>query len=420
MKTKLFYLLLLFIPVRVFAGDIIRGGDISMLTMVEDSGGVFYDVRHNQRECLSLLAENGFNTVRLRLYNDPGNPEYSPSNRLPAGYLCEDDVLRLALRAKEAGMQIVLSFHYSDYWTNGETQTIPHAWQDLTFTPLCDSVKAYTTYFLRRMQAQGTLPEYVSLGNETQAGMLYPLGSCQNMSRLAKLYGAAIAGVHAVSTDVKTILHLATDMNDIEANFRWHFGELRKLDVMPDIIGASYYPFWTGRTIEQISDFATAISTEFQRPVLLMEVGYAWQATLPDGSNGQLSHNQPYEQCTKLGQQTFIRKLVKACIANESLMGFLYWDPIFIPAGQAGWELGAKNVVANSALFDFNGVALAALSAFKTDLPDGIDQPKALNPNPSSLIPQPSPETYDLAGRRIDGSMLKSGLYIVNGHKVIK
>ncbi|MGG1637134.1 glycosyl hydrolase 53 family protein [Paenibacillus sp. FSL K6-3182] len=31
----------------------------------------------------------------------------------------QSDILKLAKRTRTAGLQIQLSFHYSDYWTNG-------------------------------------------------------------------------------------------------------------------------------------------------------------------------------------------------------------------------------------------------------------------------------------------------------------
>lgn len=33
-------------------------------------------------------------------------------------------------------MQILLTFHYSDYWTNGEDQNKPHEWEGLDFEGL--------------------------------------------------------------------------------------------------------------------------------------------------------------------------------------------------------------------------------------------------------------------------------------------
>ena len=80
-------------------------------------GGKFYE-DGEEKDCIEILKNNGFNIVRLRLYNDPGNPDYAPSNRLPEGISGPEDILRLAKRAKEAGMQILLTFHYSDYWRN--------------------------------------------------------------------------------------------------------------------------------------------------------------------------------------------------------------------------------------------------------------------------------------------------------------
>ena len=166
--------------------EFLKGGDISMLTLVEDNGGK-YRWDGVETDCVKGLAANGFDIVRLRLYNDPGNAAFTPSNRLPKGYQDEEDILGLAKRAKDAGMQIELTFHYSDFWTNGEMQTKPHSWESLTFDQLKKAVYTYTRDFLKRMAAQGTLPEYVSLGNESQAGMLYPDGSTGNMSNLCAL-----------------------------------------------------------------------------------------------------------------------------------------------------------------------------------------------------------------------------------------
>lgn len=87
---------------------LLKGGDISELSYVESKGGRFLDSGVAQ-DCISLLAGKGFNIVRLRLYNDPGNPDYSPSNRLPRGFQDTADVLHLARRAAAAGLQILLS-----------------------------------------------------------------------------------------------------------------------------------------------------------------------------------------------------------------------------------------------------------------------------------------------------------------------
>lgn len=59
--------------------NLLKGGDISQLTYVEQMGGKFSE-NGEEKDCIEILKNNGFNIVRLRLYNDPGNPDYSPSH----------------------------------------------------------------------------------------------------------------------------------------------------------------------------------------------------------------------------------------------------------------------------------------------------------------------------------------------------
>ncbi len=63
----------------------LKGGDISELSYIESMGGKFYD-NGVEKDCLQILKDYGFNLIRLRLYNDPGNPDYSPSKRLPTRF----------------------------------------------------------------------------------------------------------------------------------------------------------------------------------------------------------------------------------------------------------------------------------------------------------------------------------------------
>lgn len=344
--------------------NLLKGGDISELTYVEQNGGKYY-LNGEEMDCIELLKKNGFNIVRLRLYNDPGNPDYSPSNRLPAGIQSPEDILHLAKRAKEAGMQIQLTFHYSDYWTNGEDQNKPHAWESLDFEGLKQALYDFTHDFMSKMAAQGTTPEYVSLGNETQAGMLYPDGSCDNLTQLSALYNAGYEAVKAVSEETKVIIH--SNAAGDRSQYNWYFGELKNRGTKYDVIGASYYPFWTGISASDMREWADYISAKFDKDILIMETGYAWKRTLPDGTPGQLSHNGPYTDFSHLGQKNFMLELIKEIkqAKNCRILGFLYWDPIFIEVPGIGWELGGKNYVSNTTLFDFDGNAQEVFDAFK-------------------------------------------------------
>lgn len=346
-------------------GSLLKGGDISMLSLVEDNGGKYY-WDGKQTDCVKGLAAHGFDIVRLRLYNDPGNPSFSPSCRLPKGYQDEDDILELSRRAAAEGMQIELTFHYSDYWTNGERQSKPHSWENLSFDQLKKAVYAYTRDFLKRMKSQGTLPQYVSLGNETQAGMLYPDGSVSAMDNLCALYNAGAKAVREVAPDALIIIH--SDGGGDYDKYSWLYGTLRDGGVDYDIIGASYYPFWTGLDVASLMEWAKRVYARFGKEIFIMETGYAWNPTLPSGYPGQLRHNHPYpdSDMTPSGQKAFMKELFDAAgsTPDAHIIGVLYWDPIFIPAGSAGWESGGENVVSNSTLFDFNGSALPVFDVY--------------------------------------------------------
>lgn len=349
----------------------LKGGDISELTYVEQNGGKYYD-NGKEGDCLDILKANGMNLVRLRLYNDPGNPNYEYSSKLPKGIQDKEDILRLAKRAKEKGMQILLSFHYSDYWTNGEDQHIPHEWEGQDIKQLQNSVYTFTKDFLEQMKAQGTTPEYVAIGNEIQAGLLYPLGYCKkedgssNEIDMCSLFSAASKGVREAIPDSKIILHL-NGAGDKDV-YNWFLGLMKNYQVDYDIIGSSYYPFWVHRDVKTVCDWAEYVTDKFDKDLLFMETGYAWNPTLPDGTTGQLGNNDPYKDMTMAGQKNFMLELSNGIksVANQRVLGYVYWDPIFIETPtKTGWIVGEKNYVSNTALFDFEGNRIETFDALK-------------------------------------------------------
>lgn len=344
---------------------LLKGGDISLLSYVEDNGGKYYDTDGNAGDCLGILKDDGMNLVRLRLYNDPGNKDFTPSNTLPAGYQNETDILRLARRAKNMGMQILLTFHYSDYWTNGEDQYKPHEWDALDFESLKKAVHDYTADFLRKMTAQGTPPEFVAIGNEIQAGLLYPDGACANPLNMCALLNEGCAAVRETAPEAKIVLH--SSMGGDLTLYKWFFGLMRDYNVDYDVIGVSYYPFWTSRLASEIRSWADKVIDIFNKDMLIVEAGYAWNQTLPDGTPGQLSNNGPYNEFSTLGQRDFILDLTNQIkqVKSGRLLGYIYWDPIFIEVPGLGWILGAKNYVSNTTLFGFRGERLPVLDAYK-------------------------------------------------------
>jgi arabinogalactan endo-1,4-beta-galactosidase len=337
--------------------QLLKGGDVSELTYVEQGGGVYYETNGVATPCLQILKNHGCNIVRLRLYNNP-----SPANSdLPLGIQSPTNILDLARQAGALGLQIELTFYYSDGWANN----VPKAWASDSFSQLTNDVYNFTTNFMAEMQAQGTTPQYVSLGNEiNNGGILLPFGSTTNWTQLAQLLKIGYAGVKAVSPSTRVILH----MNTVSAGTVTYFLNQALADGVPwDVTGCSYYPFWTGLTAEQARDQIDTLYSDYKKPVIVMETGYNWNTNTCSGYPGQLANDGPEPfPSTALGQKEFMLNCFNALklVNNGECLGDLYWDPVFICVTGEGWELGQPNVVGNTTLFDYNGNALPALDAF--------------------------------------------------------
>ncbi|MCY0905277.1 glycosyl hydrolase 53 family protein [Arthrobacter sp. H14-L1] len=142
----------------------VRGADISFTlqevaigTAVRDAAGV--------RPIEQLLASRGANTLRLRLWVNP----------LP-GTSGLAETLVMARRARDAGLRIILSLHYSDTWADGKSQSMPKSWRMFDDAQLLSAVESYTRIVVGALDQQGTPADVVQTGNEISRGMLWPAG----------------------------------------------------------------------------------------------------------------------------------------------------------------------------------------------------------------------------------------------------
>ena len=216
------------------------GADISFLPQMEARGMKFMEDTI-QKDVMAILAEHGFNYIRLRIFVNPENEKgYSPKT----GYCGLEYTKQMAMRAKKAGMKLLLNFHYSDYWADPQQQNKPLAWNNLDFNTLKDSLKSYTKRVLLALKEQGTLPEMVQVGNEVNHGILWPDGHIGNLDNLAELLKAGVAGVKEVDPSIVIMMHIALGGQNDEAVFWLDNMIARGLNF--DIIGLSYYPRWHG------------------------------------------------------------------------------------------------------------------------------------------------------------------------------
>lgn len=365
--------------------QLLMGGDVSMASWLEDSGAKFYDESDAEGDVLQILGENGFNIVRLRLYNNPGKGRGDGTYYCPEGYQDLDDILTLARRSKEKGLQIELSFHYSDYWTNAGTHNIPADWAaqiegkttEEAVAILESNMYSYTKEVLQAMKAQGTVPEYISLGNEMQNGILYPYGkaSTDRWPYLARFLNAAAKAVRKETPDAKIILHSDDAGNDWKYNN--FFGNCAKYKVDYDIMGLSYYPFWVNLEVSDIVEFCNRMINAYDKDIILMETGFNFYDTTATGKPGQLYHNGPYPYgdgaSTPANQREFMAELFNGLktVKDGRCIGDLYWDPIMVEQDGVGWamlestDLPDVNAISNTALFGFDHKLLATADAYR-------------------------------------------------------
>jgi beta-galactosidase len=174
----------------------------------------------------------------------------------------------MATRIKDAGMKMLLDFHYSDYWADPQQQYKPHAWADLDFETLKDSVKTYTIKVLLALKQQGTFPAMVQIGNEINHGILWPDGHISHPDQLADLLKAGVEGVETVDKRLPVMMHLALGGQNDEALF-WLDNMIAR-GVRFDIIGLSYYPRWHG-TLADLKSNLRDLASRYNKPVIVAE-----------------------------------------------------------------------------------------------------------------------------------------------------
>ena len=333
------------------SNEFMKGVDLSMLKQVEDNGGLFYD-NVNQIDPIQEFNSKGINTVRLKIWHNP-----------LLNYNDLESVLEIAERVKNADLDLLLDFHYSDTWADPSNQNKPAAWENLNFETLCDSIEQYSRYVITKLKNQNTLPKYVQIGNETDCGFLWPdgyvCGESNNdiqWNKLRDLFMHAIEGVNTAldfEDSLKIISHVSSGGN-------WFFGNLLEEDIPIDILAISYYPMWHG-TLADLNQNINMLATQFGKPVLVVETAYPFTLSWNDNTNNILGLETQlldgYE-ASEEGQFSFLYDLISLVHDNDFGYGICYWAPDWISTSQFGspWE--------NQALFDFDGQLLDAVSVF--------------------------------------------------------
>lgn len=344
----------------------IIGADISHLPQLEAAGAQFYD--HDAKapeDLLRILKRNGFNRIRLKVWNEPGQYAEFPADQSgPEGYNNPAHVVAMAKRAQAAGLQVMIDFHYSDWWADPGKQTLPLAWRNLDAAAVSEKLYAFTHQVMQQLKEAGVTPAEVQVGNEISNGMLWPLGRVPEWDNLARFIQAGARAVKAVSPESQVVLHLDAGGDNARCQ-RW-FDAMLARGVSFDVIGLSFYPVWHG-SLAALQQNMNDLSQRYAKPVIVVETAYPWTTANGDDQNNiYTSTGAETFPMTPAGQQAFLTALwqtVKA-VPQQRGAGVIYWEPDFIPQAGAGWKAGAGDEWDNVTLFDFHGRALPGLKTF--------------------------------------------------------
>ena len=258
------------------------GADVSWCTEMEADGRVFRNVEGTETELFALMKQIGMTAIRLRVWVNPTKYGY--------GAWCDKaDVLAKAKRAQAQGLDLMIDFHYSDFFADPGTQNIPLDWADYSMDQLKTAMADHTKEVLQALKDEGIEPRWVQVGNETNSGMMNPLGKIDwNKSGSARytnyvaLSNTGYNAVKEVLPNAQVIIHLGGT-----ENAKWFFTEFKAAGGKFDMIGLSHYPTtaeWnsssssaTHSNINAAKYVSEAIEV-FHVPVMICETGFeSWR-----------------------------------------------------------------------------------------------------------------------------------------------
>ena len=378
--------------------DFFLGMDVSSVLSLEASGVTYKDIDGNERDLFELLAENGVNLIRVRVWNDPFDSQgrgYGGGNNDIAA------AVEIGRRATAAGMRVLVDFHYSDFWADPSKQMLPKAWEGVSSRKKPQVVQEWTLDCLNQLKDAGVDVAMVQLGNETN-GKLCGENSWAN---IYKVMNAGSKAVREAFPEALIAVHFANPEN--ADSYRSYAEKLANYELDYDVFGTSYYPYWHG-TLENLKGILSEIQQAYGKQVMVLETSYAW--TLEDGdfSGNTIGEGGAYEKPYPISVQGQVNEVTDLVAAMQEIggIGVCYWEGAWVPVGTTSYEENAAkweqfgsgwassyageydpddagkywggSACDNQTMFDFEGRALPSLAVFRL-LREGQDAPLSVD-----------------------------------------
>ncbi len=310
----------------------IMGMDASSVIAEEQSGVKYYNFAGEEQDVFKTLAENGITHIRVRVWNHPYDAN---GNGYGGGNNDFEKAIEIGKRATKYGMQLIVDFHYSDFWADPGKQMVPLAWKDMSISEKSDALYAFTRDSLNAMKQEGIAVGMVQLGNETNT----ELCGESHFENIAKLMNAGGKAVREVYPNALIAVHLANP--ERSGAYDGFAQRLEAFDVDYDVLASSYYPYWHG-TLENLSNVLNGIAEKYGKKVMVMETSYAYTGVDTDFSGNTISDetstivkDYPF---TVQGQANNVRNVIDTVAHVKNGIGVVYWEGTWITVGTSSWE----------------------------------------------------------------------------------
>jgi arabinogalactan endo-1,4-beta-galactosidase len=305
-------------PTPAQAATFVKGADISWMPQME-AGGYYWNNSAGQRQDLfTILKGYGITAISLRTWVNPSN---HPAN----GHCSIEETAAMAVRCKNAGLQVLIGFHFGDTWNSVGVQSPPAAWAGMSYSQMLDAMYDYVYHSLNVIKYYGVTPAWVKIGNETNSGICKPTGSISRPAQMTGLLNAAYDMSKHVFPNTPVLVHLAQPQNlDSIQNF---LNAYRANGGRWDITGLSSYG--QGGNVAPILANMRTIQNTYGKPIMQVEYG------------GPL--NKPTQVRDSLRQ--FITG-----IRGFGGLGTFYWEPEgyspFTGYGSSAWDPSTRRPTA--------------------------------------------------------------------------
>ncbi|WP_280766825.1 glycosyl hydrolase 53 family protein [Parabacteroides sp. PFB2-10] len=321
-----------------------KGADISWVTEMEQKGMKFYHANGVEADCFRLMKELGLNAIRLRVWVDP----------TAHGNWCnKEDVLAKAKRTKALGMDVMVNFHYSDWWADPGKQNIPAAWASYSYEEMKAAVADHTTEVLQLLKDNQITPKWVQIGNETSNGLLWPMGLAdKNPEQYAGLFAAGYNAAKKVFPETIAMVHLDNGFD--EELYRWNLDILKNNGATWDMVGMSLYPYWAKESGKETS--ADKVITDCIANIKKVSERYSCDVMLAETGMECADDQGKLVNASVLNAgKTMLTRIITECRDNTNgrCKGVFYWEPECRPSQ---YRLGA---------FTEEGYPTAIMDAFK-------------------------------------------------------